>query len=126
MSAGEGRADAPFKPTPPAATALILRAVQGNHGQWTIRNGPGSLGGEFERYYVELSGYCGEHNPRVFAAAPEMLKALEAEEAAWAARDDCDLCDSSEDWSRCPHCSLRFGKAIDLRRAAIAKARGYK
>lgn len=76
MSAGEGWTAA-FKPTPPAESALVLQAVQGDHGQWAIRNGPGSLGGEFDRYYVELSGYCGEHNPHVFAAAPELQKALE-------------------------------------------------
>jgi len=66
-----------FKPTPPDASALKLRAVQGQHGQFTIENGDGNLNGEFDRYYVNLGGYTGEHSPWVFAAAPELLVALE-------------------------------------------------
>lgn len=68
-----------FTPTPPDASALELRVIPGGHPrQFRIENGPGSLGGEFDRYYVALSGYCGEHKPEVFAAAPELYEALEA------------------------------------------------
>lgn len=66
-----------FRPTPPDASALNLRVVMGEHGQVSIENGEGTLGGEFDRYYVHIGGYAGQHNPWVFAAAPELLAALE-------------------------------------------------
>lgn len=65
-----------FRPTPPDDSALKLRVLRGEHGQFTVENGEGSLGGEFDRYYVNFGGYFGEHNPAVFAAAPELYEAV--------------------------------------------------
>lgn len=99
-----------FKPTPPDASALILRVIRSGHsGQFSIENGPGSLGGEFDRYYVHLSGYCGQHNPGVFAAAPELLQALELALEYWADREQ--------------RYRNRAPRWVKEARAAIAKAR---
>lgn len=65
-----------FKPTPADPEALKLVVVPLGDGQYSIENGPGALRGEFNKYYVHLSGYCGAHDPAVFAAAPELLEAL--------------------------------------------------
>lgn len=69
-----------FQPTPPDASELVLRALPLEHGQVEITNGPGTLGANFNDFYVHLSGYCGQHDPNTFAAAPEMLAALERAE----------------------------------------------
>lgn len=65
---------------------------------------------------------------RLIAAAPDLLAAHLAWEAAEDARNDCtdydDGCDNEGPWEQCPLCSARFGEAIDLRHAAIAKAKG--
>ena len=67
-----------------------------------------------------------EANARLIAAAPDLLAAHLAWEAAEDARNDCndyeDGCDNEGPWESCPLCSVRFGDAIDLRHAAIAKA----
>ena len=66
-------------------------------------------------------------NLTLAAAAPDLLAAHLAWEAAEDARNDCTYekdegCDNEGPWEHCPHCSERFGLAIDLRHAAIAKA----
>lgn len=65
---------------------------------------------------------------RLIAAAPDLLAAHLAWEAAEDARNDCtdysNGCDNEGPWEQCPLCSVRFGEAIDLRHAAIAKATG--
>ena len=63
-------------------------------------------------------------NAQLFAAAPDLLAAAEAWDAAEDARNDCPECDNEGPWEHCEPCSDRFGDAIDLRHAAIAKARG--
>jgi hypothetical protein len=67
-------------------------------------------------------------NAWVLGSAPDLLEAHLAWEAAEDARNDCtdeeDGCDNEGPWEHCPLCSERFGRAIDLRHAAIAKARG--
>ena len=69
-----------------------------------------------------------EANKHLIAAAPDLLAAHLAWEAAEDARNDCndydDGCDNEGPWEACPLCSERFGHAIDLRHAAIAKATG--
>jgi hypothetical protein len=60
----------------------------------------------------------------LIAAAPDLLRAAEAWEEAEAARNDCRECDNEGHWEHCGSCSERFGDAIDLRHAAIARARG--
>jgi hypothetical protein len=62
-------------------------------------------------------------NARLIAAAPELLAAAEAWETADDARNDCAECENEGPWEHCGPCSERFGEAIVLRRAAIAKAR---
>ena len=76
---------------------------------------------------AQIGGSNGETmaaNAHLIAAAPDLLAACEAEEAAQDARANCPECDGEDDWTHCGPCSLRFGTAIDLRRAAIAKATG--
>ncbi|GEM_PF-3865356 len=66
-----------FAPTPCDESFKRLRVVPRGHGQFGIGNGDGFAHGEFDRQYVELSGYCGPHNPWTFAAAPELLAIAE-------------------------------------------------
>jgi len=61
--------------------------------------------GDFGKKYVGFSGYFGEAGPHVFAAAPELLEALE--EAV------CALEVCGKDY-----------RATEIARAAIAKAKG--
>ena len=49
----------------------------------------------------------------------ELVAALKAQEDAESARDDCVNCEGEGMWEHCPSCSLTFGRAIDLRRAAL-------
>lgn len=101
----------PFKPTPPDASAVCLRVVKGAdqcERQFWIENGPGSLGGEFDKYYVNFSGFFGAHNPWVFAAAPEMFKALQA------------ICAEAENMSM----TMRRRALFNAGNAAISKALG--
>lgn len=67
-----------FKPTPADPNVRNLRVIELDHGQHEVTNGEGLFGGEFDREYVHMSGYCGPHNPWTFAAAPELLAALKA------------------------------------------------
>lgn len=106
-----------FRPTPPDASALELRVVQSGeqrgYGQFSIENGEGSLGGEWDRYYVDLSGYFGEHNPAVFAAAPELYEALQNAIVALA------MCTPNTQYGAACQSAAMLGG-----RAALAKARG--
>lgn len=61
---------------------------------------------------------------QLLAAAPDLLAAHLAWEAAEDARNNCDECDNEGPWEHCEPCSDRFGDAIDMRHAAIAKATG--
>ena len=63
--------------------------------------------GNFDREYVNFSGYYGEHGPHVFATAPELLAALQ------------ELLSATEEVGYVHYAPLR-AKA----RAAIAKAAG--
>jgi hypothetical protein len=63
-------------------------------------------------------------NARLIAAVTELLAAAEAWEAAEEARNDCAECLNEGPWEHCGPCSEPFGSAIELRRAAIAKATG--
>lgn len=62
-------------------------------------------GVNFHEEYFAISGYFGKHGPHVFAAAPELLEALE--EAV------CALEVCGKDY-----------RATEIARAAIAKAKG--
>jgi hypothetical protein len=97
-----------FKPTPADPGTLRLCVVAMQHGQFAIENGPGSLHGEFDRHYVHVSGYFGPHSPWVFAAAPELLEALEA------------ICAEAENMSM----TMRRRAIFNAGRAAIARATG--
>jgi len=46
--------------------------------------------------------------------------ALQAQEDAEDARSVCADCEGEGMWEHCPSCSLKFGQAIDLRRAVLA------
>jgi hypothetical protein len=98
-------------------------------GPWDLR----AIRGDFDVLWsvgvfkMEIAEVCtdavhGDANARLIVAAPDLLEACEAEEAAQEARSNCAECDGEDDWTHCAPCSLNFGKAIDLRRAAIAKA----
>lgn len=110
-----------FRPTPPDDSALKLRVVQTvdqrAHGQFTIENGEGSIGGEWDRYYVNLSGYCGEHNPGIFAAAPELYNELEVREG-----DLVMLLKAIEAGDPKAELLVRVGDMLRETRAALAKA----
>ena len=49
----------------------------------------------------------------------EAIAALQAQEDAEDARSTCE-CEGEEQWEHCGPCSLRFGRAIDLRRAILS------
>lgn len=64
----------------------------------------------WETEYVGISGYFGPHGPHVFAAAPEMLEALESVVAHWTAQ-----------FERKGHSAPEWCKKA---RAALEKAKG--
>ena len=90
---------------------------------WGHLTGKGALGLPYEQAEAIQNA-----NALLIAAAPDLLAAHLAWEAAEEARNDCtdpdDGCDNEGPWEACPLCSERFGQAIDLRHAAIAKATG--
>lgn len=61
---------------------------------------------------------------RLIAAAPDLAYAALAQEEAEDFNANCPECEGEGDWATCEPCSGRFGHAIDLRRAALAKVRG--
>lgn len=63
---------------------------------------------------------------RAAHAAPDLLEACKAQELAERINEECGECEGDGDWAECETCSEYFGKAIDLRRAAIAKAERAK
>lgn len=69
---------------------------------------------------VSSFGYDATEEMRANA---RLIAAAIAQEAADDARDDCE-CEGECPWEECGPCSERFGNAIVLRRAAIAKVRG--
>ena len=50
----------------------------GHPNQFEVRNNFNDLAGDWDESYVTFSGYFGKHGPHVFAAAPDLLEALEA------------------------------------------------
>jgi hypothetical protein len=52
--------------------------VDGHPRQFRIQNNPDACGKEWDDQYVSFSGYCGDYPPSIFAAAPELLEAMEA------------------------------------------------
>lgn len=72
---------------------------------------------EFNDVYVNFSGYFGRHGPQVFAAAPELLEALECAVA-------CGMVPTSS--QKDGGASAKASQVIvaDMIRAAIAKATG--
>lgn len=46
-------------------------------GQYRIENETRDIDGKWDDIYVHVSGYFGAAGPHVFAAAPELLEALE-------------------------------------------------
>lgn len=49
----------------------------GHPNQFEVRNNFNELAGDWDESYVTFSGYFGKHGPHVFAAAPDLLDALE-------------------------------------------------
>ena len=72
----------------------------------------------WDDYYVNASGYFGSIGPHVFAAAPDMLEALEAMRTVMDMGDKPTKLDAGLTWRQC------YDKARDLCDAAIAKAKG--
>lgn len=54
-------------------------------------------------------------------AASDLLVAHLAGEGADDARESCDECGGHGQWEHCGPCSTRYGHAIEMRRAAVAK-----
>ncbi|MCP3735643.1 hypothetical protein M9979_12240 [Sphingomonas sp. RP10(2022)] len=50
-----------------------------------------------------------------------LREALQAQEDAEDKRETCVNCEGEGQWEHCPSCSLTFGRAIDLRRAALSQ-----
>jgi hypothetical protein len=68
--------------TPAEAFRLTVVTSDGNNsGQHTIKNNQ-RLIQNWDQEYVEISGFFGIHDPRIFAAALEMQAALEAAQSA--------------------------------------------
>lgn len=110
----------PFTPTPPDASALVLRVVPCEHGQFSIENGAGSLGGEFGRYYVHLSGYCGVHDPNVFAAAPEMTELLRELVRSYDEANPARMGDMHRADCKCIRCFRDRAEALHARATGVA------
>lgn len=83
--------------------------------QFEVISDYSSINGEFEDRYLLFSGYFGSYGPYMFAAAPEMLEALE-------------MVIAFEDWERYSHPdhkdALQYAEVVDRVRSAIAKAKG--
>ena len=60
-----------------SAKEVIKAAPTGPTRQFEVRNNFNDLVGKWEETYVNFSGYFGKHGPHVFAAATELLEALE-------------------------------------------------
>jgi hypothetical protein len=54
----------------------------------------------------------------------ELVEALKLQEAAELANANCIECEGEGDWTHCSLCSSRFGNAIDVRYALLAKLGG--
>lgn len=85
-------------PGPLTATRLV-------RGQFCVTSDWNSRKGTWERKYVEFSGYSGEYNPAIFAAAPDLLAAVK--EFVGAVDAGTKFADQS---------------VVDLARAALARA----
>lgn len=60
-----------------SAKEIITATPTGHPRQFEVRNNFNDLPGEWEVTYVNFGGYFGKHGPHVFAAAPDLLEALE-------------------------------------------------
>lgn len=125
----------PPKSPPQPAVSVEQAANEAAERMWRIH--PNDL----DRMGYVHKSHGGKHdNPRAayyaseiidvvklaLAAAPPadgVLRALQAQEDAEDARDTCSECDGEGQWEHCSICSLNFGRAIDLRRAALAGTR---
>ncbi len=72
---------------------------------------------------VTLSPDDADANARIRDAAPDLLRALQAQQSAEDAHCNCPECDEGErEWWTCERCSERYGFAIDLRHRALVTA----
>jgi hypothetical protein len=61
-----------------AAVRLVVQASS-DPEQAIVKTHPDDLTAEnHDEAYVRLSGYCGPYSPQLFAAAPELLQALQS------------------------------------------------
>ena len=88
-------------------------------GQYRIENETRDIDGEWDDIYVCVSGYFGAAGPHVFAAAPELLEALEEVVAVFESNPS-SITDTV--WVT----GDRPETLYDCCRAAIAKAKGEK
>ena len=82
--------------------------------QFRIVNDPEP--GNFDRAYVNFSGYFGEHGPHVFAAAPKLLAALKGALGALEQDYDAGKDMGDADWEGIAH------ERLQAARVAIAEA----
>jgi hypothetical protein len=59
--------------------------------------------------------------PEAADTIEELVEALKLQEAAELANTNCIECEGEGDWTHCSLCSSRFGNAIDVRYALLAK-----
>jgi hypothetical protein len=56
----------------------VVRSSTDDARQAAIQNVAPNLNADFDRYYVDFSGYFGDLGANLFAAAPDLLDALKA------------------------------------------------
>ena len=93
-----------------SAKEIIKAAPTGHSRQFEVRNNFSDLLGKWEDSYVNFSGYFGKHGPHVFAAAPDLLEALEV----------------IANIATKPHHERALPAILDIARNSIAKAKGEK
>lgn len=96
-----------------AHTPGPLKVVDREQGQFAIESDWSRIDGKWEDIYVCVSGYFGSYGPHMFAAAPELLEAVEAF-IHYDSADDDDGVDMM----------LNYVHALDLAKAAVVKAKG--
>jgi len=102
-------------------TEVFKVAPTSDPRQFWVANNYSRLEGEWEDIYVNFTGFFGKHGPHVFAAAPELLEALELYALSYS---DEELVQLAECTSGMGEISPVTAKREIIRRAATTKAKG--
>ncbi len=99
-----------------AVRSLAFHTALEHHGNPRVVTSP---------FYMDRMAALEYWRDRAQAERDALVAALEAQEAAELQRLNCEECkESTQDWACCGPCSLVFGKAIDMRSAALKAAKG--